>query len=192
MHHLIGHLIHTLGVFGVALAAGLEGETAVVIGGALARHGLFPMPAAAVAAALGSFVADQIFFALGRGGREGRLVQRVRAKPVFARALTLIERHPVAFCLAFRFVYGFRVAGPVAIGVSAVPTRTFVALNLLSASVWGALFTWLGWRFGRAFERVVAMLLTPAHIAAAIAVVALALLAFLLWRRRRAALVAET
>src|SRR4051812_3894335 len=114
MHDLLAQLIHRFGALGVGLGAGLEGETAVVLGGLLARHGAFAPLAAALAAWLGSFAADQIFFGLGRSQRDGKLVRRVSARPAFRRALTFVERHPLLFCLGFRFVYGFRVAGPVA------------------------------------------------------------------------------
>ena len=178
-------LIHDLGAIGVALGAGLEGESAVVIGGTLARRGLFSPIAAALGAFAGSFVADQIFFALGRSRRDGRLVGRVAAKPAFARALNLIERNPVAFCLSFRFVYGFRVAGPVAIGVSKLPMRTFLVLNAVSAAAWAVIFTALGWRFGHAFERILTGLFTPVRLIIAVGITAAAALVAVAIRRRR-------
>lgn len=185
----LGHLMHEFGVLGVALGAGLEGETAVVIGGILARHGLFEPVPAAVAAALGSFIADQLFFFLGRTQRERAFVLKVRKKPVFEKALSLIDRHPLLFCFFFRFVYGFRVAGPIGIGVSAVPARLFVTLNALSAAIWASFFIWLGYTFGRHVERLLQAILTPAHLTVALAVAALlGGLAWLWHRRRREAL----
>ena len=44
------------------LGAGIEGETVVVLGGVMVHRGLIAYPAAIAAAALGSFIADQIFF----------------------------------------------------------------------------------------------------------------------------------
>jgi len=187
MSSILATLVHDLGLPGVAIGAGVEGETAVIIGGALARHGAFNPFLAAAAAMLGSFAADQIFFFLGRSQRGGATVTRIAAKPVFDRALRLIERHPVLFCLAFRFVYGFRIAGPVAIGVSRVATGRFVALNAVSATVWAALFTALGWRFGPALERVLRALLTPGHLAAVALLAGIAALIFVVVRRRRTA-----
>lgn len=191
MAPLIETLVHDLGPLGVALGAGLEGETAVVVGGALARHGAFNPLFAALGAWGGSFVADQLFFALGRTQREGRFVRRITARPAFARGLGLIERHPIAFCLLFRFVYGFRIAGPVSIGASQVPTRLFLGLNALSAAVWAAIFTAIGYRFGRAFERMLGLLLTPTHLAIAATIAIVAVAAFVTAKRRRIASAAE-
>ncbi|MET0271065.1 MAG: DedA family protein [Sphingomonas sp.] len=184
MSSVFATLVHDLGAIGVAIGAALEGETAVVVGGALARNGTFAPALAAAAAMLGSFFADQLFFFLGRSRRQGERVARIARKPAFARALRMIERHPVASCLAFRFAYGFRIVGPVAIGVSQVPTRLFVALNALSASVWAVIFTALGWRFGPAFERLLRGALTPTHLAVAASIVCLGAVLFLRRRRR--------
>ncbi|WP_068074709.1 DedA family protein [Novosphingobium lentum] len=179
-------LIHQFGAIGVGVGAGLEGETAVVIGGILARHGSFSPVAAALAAWLGSFIADQGFFLLGRWRRQSKLVTRIAAKPTFARALAMIETHPIKFCVAFRFIYGFRMAGPMAIGVSKVPARLFLALNLVSAAVWAAAFTSLGYSFGLAFEKFLRRALSPLHVAMLVTVVgSVALVAILIRNRRR-------
>lgn len=185
MHDFLVQLIHRFGAIGVGLGAGLEGEAAVVLGGLLARHGAFAPLAAAIAAWLGSFAADQIFFTLGRSQRDGKFVGRVAARPAFRRALDFIHRHPLLFCLAFRFVYGFRVAGPVAIGVSRIPARLFLLLNCLSAAVWAAIFTSLGYHFGLQVERLLKSLLTPGNAILLFAAVITMLLCLYAWHSRR-------
>jgi len=136
------------GLAALFVGAGLEGETAVVTGGLLAHEGLLSLPAAAACAVAGSFTADQLFFAAGRRFRDRPLLRRVIARPAFARALRTFERHPVGFILAFRFLYGLRTVSPVAIGTSRVPLATFLPLNLIAATVWGLLFTGVGYLFG--------------------------------------------
>lgn len=172
MHGAIAWLVHTFGVLGVALGAGLEGETAVVIGGLLARHGAFPAIGAAAAAWLGSFAADQAFFGLGRWNRDSTTVQRVCARTTFQRALRLIDRHPILFCIGFRFIYGFRVAGPVAIGISHIPARFFLILNAISAAIWATIFTAIGYKFGVEAEHFLRKVLTPAHLLVAFPIIA--------------------
>ena len=145
-------IIARYGIVAVFAGAGFEGETAAIAGGLLAHQGYFTLPAAMVAAALGSFVADQLFFLLGRRFRERRWVRKAQQRPAFARALGLLERYPRAFVFAFRFIYGIRTVSPVAIGTSNVPTRTFIAMNAVAAAVWGPLFVGLGFLFGHAIE----------------------------------------
>jgi membrane protein DedA with SNARE-associated domain len=181
IHQLIEHY----GALGVGLGGAIEGETAVVIGGAIARQGLFSPWWAALAAFVGAWVSCQLFFLVGRSQRESRFVHRVIDKPVFVRALKMIDRHPRLFCFGFRFIYGFRVAGPIAISMSHVRARDFGWLQALSAAIWGPGLVWLGFAFGKTIVRVVKLLLTPQHALIAAAVVIVALLGWLQWRRKR-------
>ena len=61
------------GLAALFLGAGIEGGTVVVLGGVMVHRGLIAYPAAIAAAALGSCIADQIFFALGRRFRALKL-----------------------------------------------------------------------------------------------------------------------
>lgn len=149
-------IVARFGVVAIALGAGLEGETAVVTGGILAHQGLVAWPAAVLAAAIGSFIADQIFFTIGRRARDGRWVGKLRKRRVYARVMGMMERYPVGFIFAFRFLYGLRTISPVAIGTSEVPTRLFVAVNAVSAACWASIFIGIGYPFGEAFQELAA------------------------------------
>lgn len=182
IHDLIQHY----GALGVGLGGGIEGESAVVIGGAMAREGLFSPWWAALAAFVGAWISCQLFFLVGRSQRNSRFVHRITDKPVFARALKMIDTHPRLFCFGFRFIYGFRVAGPIAISMSNVRARDFAWLQALSAAIWGPGLVWLGFEFGKTIVRVVKLLLTPENAVIAVTLVALGVLGWLWWRQRRA------
>ncbi|MFD1950105.1 DedA family protein [Sphingomonas arantia] len=147
-------LVAHYGLIALFVGAGLEGETVVLTGGVLAHRELVPLWGAALVAAGGSFTSDQIFFALGRRYRDHPRVRRVMGKPAFARALRALERHPVGFILAFRFLYGLRTVSPVAIGTSQVPAMRFVMLNAVAALLWAVIFTGLGYGFGEGIEEL--------------------------------------
>jgi len=183
IHHLIQHY----GAIGVGLGGGIEGEGAVVMGGAMAREGLINPWWAALAAFIGAWLSCQLFFLLGRSQRDHRFVHRLTEKPLFARALKMIDRHPRLFCFGFRFIYGFRVIGPIAISMSHVRARDFAWLQLLSAAIWGPGLVLLGYSFGKVIVKLVWMLLTPTHALIAAALVIMALLGWVQWRRRVAA-----
>lgn len=187
MNLSLAALVHHLGAIGVGLGAGLEGESAVVLGGIAAHHGFFSPIASALAAWVGSTIADQSFFLFGRWRRDSRWVRKVAEKRAFARALELIQRHPIAFCMAFRFVYGFRIAGPVAIGVSQIRARLFVILNVISAGIWAATFTAIGYFFGHAAEQFLRRVFSPTNIALIALAGVVVLLIGLVWRRRHLA-----
>lgn len=179
-------LVSHYGLAALFLSAGLEGETVVVAGGLLAHRGLFSLGGAMAAASAGSFVADQLWFFIGRRFHDHRWVQKARAKPAFARAIDIFHRHPTGFIFAFRFIYGFRTVSPIAIGTTDVSAKLFVAVNLVSAIVWGVAFTTIGYVFGHGFERFVGRILpdTRALLLVAGGVVALVgVIALVRWRR---------
>lgn len=68
------------------------------------------------------------------------------------RADGMLARHHVLFILANRFLYGLRIAGPLAVGMSAVPAGRFALLNLIGAVIWGLAITGAGYFFGQAME----------------------------------------
>lgn len=150
----IAGLLARYGLPALFLGAGIEGETVVVAGGLLAHRGLVSLPGAMAATSIGSFVADQVFFLIGRRLSDWRFVQRLRDKALFARALGLLERYPVGFIFAFRFLYGFRTISPFAIGTSRVPARLFLVVNAVAAVAWGCAFTLLGYAFGHEVEQL--------------------------------------
>ncbi|MBB4088172.1 DedA family protein [Sphingomonas carotinifaciens] len=175
------------GVAAIGLGAGLEGETAVIAGGLLAHQGLVSLPGAMAAAAAGSFVADQAFFAAGRRFREVRWVRRLRESKVYGRVMGMLERHPIGFIFAFRFLYGLRTISPVAIGTSTVPARLFLGVNLAAACLWGATFTAIGYLFGEGLTELLGRWRPRAvHVLAAAALVIVAGAIGWWWRRRQA------
>lgn len=164
-------LISDYGPLAVFLGAGIEGETAVFLGGVFAHRQLFPFWQAAAAAALGSFVADQIFFYLARYARRLGFVQRLTRSSGIRRVNGMLEAHPHGFILAFRFIYGIRIASPVAIGLSSVPAPLFLVLNAIAAAIWALVITAIGYLFGDAVESLFGRLRLHVHLLIALAVV---------------------
>jgi membrane protein DedA with SNARE-associated domain len=175
-------LVIRYGVIAILLGAGIEGEPFALAGGILAHRHWLPFWLAASASIVGSCLVDQAWFHISRHFRSNRRVQAITERPAFARCLDILQRHPIWFVLLFRFAYGLRVVAPVAIGLSNVPTRLFVPLNIASAIVWGIIFTALGYALGPAFEAAEARYGTTIALAAII--VSAGALAFTLRRGR--------
>jgi membrane protein DedA with SNARE-associated domain len=174
------------GLAALFLGAGIEGETVVVLGGVMVHRGLIAYPAAIAAAALGSFIADQIFFALGRRFRDHRYVRRAQQKAAFRRAIDVFERRPVLFVFGFRFLYGLRTVSPIAIGTTELPASRFMAINALAAMVWATVFVTLGYLFGQGIEAAFGRVRDVGHVLVpALAVLLLVGLVAHLRHRRR-------
>ena len=186
MDMTFGQLVQDIGPWAIALGAGFEGETAAIAGGVMAHRALFPIWAAFLATAFGAFMADELFFQIGRRFRDRSFVVHARQKPAFARAVGFIERYPTAYILIFRFLYGLRTVSPIAIGLTSIPLRRFAALNALACLLWSAVFTAVGYLFGPAVDRMlIAMAPYKTELMIAFPIPGTCFLAWLLWRRHR-------
>lgn len=157
MHHL-AQLIDQFGYLAVLVGTFLEGETILVLAGFAAHQGYLDLRLTILAAFVGSAAGDQLWFLLARHHGRRWLDSRPKLAARLAPASRWLERNPTLFILGFRFVYGIRNVAPVAIGLSNIPARRFVLLNLLAAAVWACLFAVIGYVFGEAVEAVLGRL----------------------------------
>ncbi|EBH3319953.1 DedA family protein [Salmonella enterica subsp. enterica] len=144
----INTLITHYGYPALVIGSMAEGETVTLLGGVAAHQGLLKFPLVAAAVALGGMMGDQLLYLLGRcyGGKILRRFPRYHTK--IRRAQKMIQRHPYLFVIGTRFMYGFRVVGPLLIGASRLPPKIFLPLNIVGALIWALLFTTLGYLGG--------------------------------------------
>ncbi|RIP47776.1 DedA family protein [Salmonella enterica] len=144
----INTLITHYGYAALVIGSMAEGETVTLLGGVAAHQGLLKFPLVAAAVALGGMMGDQLLYLLGRcyGGKILRRFPRYHTK--IRRAQKMIQRHPYLFLIGTRFMYGFRVVGPLLIGASRLPPKIFLPLNIVGALIWALLFTTLGYLGG--------------------------------------------
>lgn len=181
-----GQYLQDYGPVAIVMWAALEGESAAIAGGVLAHRGVMPLWVAWLATALGGFLADEIFFQLGRRFRDRPFVAHARHKPAFARAMAFIERYPTAYIIAFRFLYGLRTVSPIALGLTHVPFQRFVSLNAFAALLWSAIFTTIGYLFGPAVDQMLdALAPYKTEIMIAFPIPGICFVIWLLWRRRQ-------
>ncbi|ENF5085367.1 TPA: DedA family protein [Salmonella enterica] len=144
----INTLITHYGYAALVIGSMAEGETVTLLGGVAAHQGLLKFPLVAAAVALGGMMGDQLLYLLGRcyGGKILRRFPRYHTK--IRRAQKMIQRQPYLFVIGTRFMYGFRVVGPLLIGASRLPPKIFLPLNIVGALIWALLFTTLGYLGG--------------------------------------------
>ena len=155
MTDTIHTFIEQYGLIAVFVACVAEGETAAILAGFFAHQGVFVPWQAFVAVFLGAFGGDASFFLCGRRFADRPFVQRLRSRPGFDRAFDLMQRHPALYVIGNRYVYGFRLVGGVAAGMSSIPAPKFVILNAISAFVWTVLFGGIGYLFGLGAEQII-------------------------------------
>lgn len=166
----------------------VEGESVVLIAGVAAASQHMHLPYVILAAFVGSYLGDQLWFHVGR--RYGhRLLQRFpRFQGPANRVFRLLERYDTGFILTFRFIYGVRNVTPFALGMSTVSALRFALLNFVAAGMWAVTFAGAGYLFGHAVIAVIGDM--KAYIGYVLLALVLAALGFWLLkilRRRREA-----
>ncbi len=155
MSDAIHLLIEKYGLIAVFLGCVAEGESAAILAGFFAHQQVFVSWQALLAVFAGAFGGDTLFFLSGRRFADRPFVLRMRQKPGFDRAFRLVNEHPVIYVLINRYIYGFRLVGGVAAGLSGIRLPLFLVLNALSSALWTALFGGIGYVFGIGAEQII-------------------------------------
>jgi membrane protein DedA with SNARE-associated domain len=170
-------LIQNFGLPALFLGGLVEGDGAGLVGGALSHRGAFSPFAAWASLGTGAALADQGLFALARSHRDSAFLARLVRRPAAQHFLALANRRPALASMAFRFLFGLRSLGPVALGLSQVPARIYVPCNLIAVALWAALVTALGYGAGQILHRIFGRLDAGPHLVLVLGVALAALAA---------------
>src|SRR5690242_3495753 len=143
-------LLSRYGYAAVLVGCFVEGESILLMGGFSAHHGYLDVFGVTACAFVGSLAGDQLAYFLGKKYGERVLAHRPKWRPTVNRMSRRLDEHGTLLLLTFRFLYGLRNVVPFAAGLSGVPTRRFLPLNVLGAAVWAPVFVALGYAFGQA------------------------------------------
>lgn len=161
----------------------LPGETAVIVGGVLARRGNVELVWLTLAVVLAAIAGDSVGYEIGRRAGPPLLSRgplRRRAERV-EKARELIRRRGPTAVFVGRFVALFRSLVPALAGASNMRYRRFLLYNALGGLVWGVGNAVLGYAAGAAYERAETMV----GRTVALAFAALVVVALVVWRIRR-------
>jgi hypothetical protein len=126
--------LDSYGYVAVFLGTILEGETVLVLAGLLAHQGYLTLLTVLVVAATGSLTSDLLYFWLGReyGIRTTRRFSAIERKLVRARRFA--ARNQNVLILSMRFMYGFRIIMPMALGCTSSNKVDRLRLDVKSQS----------------------------------------------------------
>jgi membrane protein DedA with SNARE-associated domain len=182
-----------LGYAALALFVGVEasgvplpGETALITSSVLASQGELSIWLVIPIAAAAAIVGDNVGYLLGtRFGRRflvrpGRT--RERRLELLRRGDELFARHGAKAVFFGRWIAGLRIWAAWLAGMTSMPWRSFLLWNALGGVAWAIWFGLLGYFGGDAAAHLVAKL----GVAAAVAVGAVVLVLWVLFKRRAA------
>jgi membrane-associated protein len=162
----------------------LPGETAVILGGALAATHRLSLTALLVLVVSAAVLGDTVGYEVGKhaGPRllASRLLRRHRARIDAAR--DVLRRRGGPAVLIGRFTAFLRAVTPALAGLSRMPYCTFLPYNAAGALVWGVGATLLGYFAGASYQRVE----QAVGRGSAGLLVLLVLVGAAVWHRRRA------
>ncbi|OSZ64310.1 hypothetical protein CAP40_16735 [Sphingomonas sp. IBVSS2] len=160
-------LLAQYGVVALLIGTLLQGEMAVATGGVLAHQGMLSLPAVVLIGAAVSFSSAQVFFLMGRYLSHIGFVHHAMARPALARSEAMIAHHPQSLTFALHFMFGMRMIGPTALGMTDIPVMRYTWLSALASLLWSLIFTLVGYALGHGLHAIFGQLRVIEHIAVA-------------------------
>ncbi len=142
-------LLHQYGYLVIFLGTLAEGETLLVLGSYFAHRGYLDLGGVMLTAFVGAVCGDQMFFHLGRRHAKGLLERFPKLRDKVNVALRRVEDHQVKIVLVMRFLWGLRIALPVALGLTNMSAKRYLLVNLVSAAIWAVVFSLAGFGVSR-------------------------------------------
>lgn len=177
--------IERYGYVAIVLGTFFEGESVLLIGGALAHRGLLSFPLVLACAFAGAVLGDQTWFRVGRKFGAAYIAKSPKLQKHHVRAEALLRRFGDWFVIGFRFVVGIRTVTPLLIGTTSFSATRFLALNVFGCAVWAGVIATAGFVLGASvksvFERAGRI---QEYVLIAIVVIALLAYATRRWRKR--------
>lgn len=164
----------------------VPGETALITAGVLASQGRLDIVAVIAIAAAAAIVGDNFGYAIGRRG--GRwLLERPGAfyqsrQRVLSMGEPFFARHGPKAVFFGRWIFGLRVWASWLAGITRMPWRSFLVWNALGGVSWAVSVGLLAYLLGHTAETLIRY-----FGIAALVLIVIAVIGFVVWERRRRA-----
>ncbi len=145
-------LIDSYGYLAVFIGAFLEGETILALAGLAAYREYLDFKLVVIVALIAGFLGDQFYFFLGRRKGQQILARFPNMEERAHRFDALLARWHAPLIIGIRFMYGFRILGPIMLGMGRVPAWKFMLYNFIGAAIWAPLIAGIGYKFGEILE----------------------------------------
>ena len=135
-----------LAVFGGTL---LEGEGILIVAATLSAQGVLDPVRVWLTASTGAWLGHMFWFTTGRAIRGRRLaLGSVAFRARGAQVKRLIEARPVTAILLLQYLYGLRLVGAVAFGLTEFSLLRFVLYQIVNCLVWAGLIGGVAYLLG--------------------------------------------
>jgi membrane protein DedA with SNARE-associated domain len=132
----------------VYLGCFFEGEATLTTSAFAAHRGHLEILIVMLIALVATQSWDWIWFTVGRKGGKNFVERKPKLKEKVKKIDALLIKNPFPLLLGYRFLFGFRTAVPLVIGMSSVTKRKFLTFSLINTIIWDILFSSVGYFFG--------------------------------------------
>lgn len=113
-----------------------EGDATLLGASFLAHRHVMSFAAVLITATVASTLWNELVFYFSRRKGKGFLDRRVAHHPRYQRVQQWVSRRSILLLLFSRYIFGFRLAIPVACGATDMRGRVFTAINAAGAVMW--------------------------------------------------------
>ena len=149
MTQILNNLLPHYGLLAVFIGTFLEGEGVLLGARILAGSGLLHPVSVWATAAIGAWTGHLVWFWVGRHFGVRYLFPRFkRLQEQVDQADRVIRRHPGTAILILQYLYGARIIGAIAFGLTHLSLAWFLFYEALNCVVWAAVVESLGYFIG--------------------------------------------
>lgn len=144
------HAIYGYAALFIATIA--EGEVSIITAAFAASRGYLDVFLVYIVSVLATLCSDWFWFYIGRRHGSRFIAKKPGIASKAGKVNDLLHRFPVLFLAGYRFLYGFRVAFPLVIGMSGIKIKKFLVYSFAGTAIWAAIMTTAGYLFGGILE----------------------------------------
>jgi membrane protein DedA with SNARE-associated domain len=148
----VEEFLNQYGYLALLFGTFMEGETAILMASSLIYRGVFDFPLTVIAAFMGSFVSDWIYYLIGRLNGKYFLAKRPKLNTKVKPVTDFFHQHKYQILFSYRFLYGFRILIPVVIGMSGLRPLSFLFYSTVTGLLWATTVSTTGYWIGRLLE----------------------------------------
>jgi membrane protein DedA with SNARE-associated domain len=132
----------------VFLGCFFEGETSLITSSFMAHRGYLEIFIVMLVALAATQSWDWLWFTVGRKKGKQFIEKKPKLHEKVKKIHNLLEKKPIPFLLGYRFMFGFRTAGPLVIGMSSISKQKFLTFSLINTILWDIIVSSFGYFFG--------------------------------------------
>lgn len=148
-------LVARYGLLAVFAGTLVEGEGVLIVATVLSEEGVLDPVRVWLAASTGAWLGHLLCFAAGRAIRGRRLASGAAGVQARAsKAKRLIEAHPVIAIFLLQYLYGVRIVGAVAFGLTGLSLLRFASYQIVNCLVWAGLIGGVAYLLGGVMSEI--------------------------------------